>query len=270
MTNPEIIGGIGRTGLIHPGAADFAAFGGHQPFGPGFSRRSPLRDDMTVSKYGVDFRVAPMSRPGDRFRRLIICGNPVKAGRLKIPLLPFRVCRFRNQKGFGSRRKAAEFHPGNILIVHSVVTDVPAVVIRILEELSWFIPQLLYPVRSAVAGRTEKTLLRQVAPFGNQEPGPEPVSAGALHAVAVQGKTVAVVGGVLQHRKPLLLEIVFAGGGAGRLPHLIECGQQHGSENCDDRYFIDFRKYFFYVCLCQWRIGKGLMIPIDTMYNNIG
>ena len=27
---------------------------------------------------------------------------------------------------------------------------------------------------------------------------------------------------------------------------------------------------FFYVCLCQWRIGKGLMIPIDTMYNNIG
>ena len=67
-----------------------------------------------------------------------------------------------------------------------------------------------------------------------------------------------------------LFELIQTGGGLRPLPRFVERRQQHGRQNGDDRYFIDFRKYFFYVCLCQWRIGKDLMIPIDTMYNNIG
>ena len=51
---------------------------------------------------------------------------------------------------------------------------------------------------------------------------------------------------------------------SGLVSRLAERRKQKRRENGDDRYFIDLRKYFFYVCLCQWRIGKGLMIPIDT------
>lgn len=98
MTNPEIIGGIGRIGLIHPGAADFAAFGGHQPFGPGFSRRSPLRHYVTVCKNSIDFRVSSMRWPSRRLIDLIIGIYPMKTERLQTIFCTISICGFRNHQ----------------------------------------------------------------------------------------------------------------------------------------------------------------------------
>ena len=81
---------------------------------------------------------------------------------------------------------------------------------------------------------------------------------------------VGIVVEIEEQRRSHLFQIAGTLDGSGPIPRLVQRRQQHRRQNCDDRYFIDLRKYFFYVCLCQWRIGKGLMIPIDTMYNNIG
>lgn len=81
---------------------------------------------------------------------------------------------------------------------------------------------------------------------------------------------VVVVDGILQVGDAILLLIGDTVDLSPPGAYFVQGRQQESRQNRDDRYFIDLRKYFFYVCLCQWRIGKGLMIPIDTMYNNIG
>ena len=84
------------------------------------------------------------------------------------------------------------------------------------------------------------------------------------------GKVIAEIARVGDDRSPDLLDVADAERLPAPLPRLVQGRQQHRRQNRDDCNFVDLRKYFFYVCLCQWRIGKGLMILIDTMCNNIG
>ena len=156
MTNPEVPGCVIVPVRVHPRAADPAAAGGHEPSGAGLARRSPLRHDMAVGENRVDFGIAAVRRPGDRVIRIVVRIDPVETERLEVAFGAVGVGGLRDQQRPGGRRKTAELHPGDILMVHAVVADVPAGMVRAGQEPAGIVPELPHPVRRTAAGGADE------------------------------------------------------------------------------------------------------------------
>ena len=238
MTDPAVPGGFGRITVRGPRSGDRAALRIHQPRCAGLSDHgAPLRDDVTVDKYGVDFGVSLVSRPDARVAGLVIRRDPVVAERFESGIGKTVFARpLRGHDRPGGPGELAAFHAADILVIDAVVRVLPAGVAR-LRQLVLPAGRLRPPVvvecaavaRNPFPARTDHHLIGQVA-AAHHDAGPEEVAA------VVTGRNISVVPvpRIELEGEADLFEVAFTGSSAGVFPRLVQRRKQHGGENGDD------------------------------------